>query len=273
MGWEKELRESKVRSIIAASCDTIAPQAKETLLPRGILVLIEVQPRAWKREDRQFVQLVARQLGVVLQQWHLAKRQQSLELLLEGIPEAIAAINSADGPASLYEAVTQSLQRLLTVPLVGILTWRTSGAAGANTPGQASFAEAKIRQVAYEEDVFALAPCVEAIVVEQDALIQWCLQSPYPIAVGVDDLPQSTLQWLNAPALGQVMAVVFDAAGTPYLPSSLIVVGAPRNRQWLEGGAYGALVRTDVFCFGDGSVTGPTAINGSGGGIDRVELV
>lgn len=229
LSWQEELTTAGVRSVIATSTDSLSPSSGQTSIPNGILVLVHPQPRAWKRADRRLVELVAKQIGVVLQQWQLKDRGEALDKLFRQLPAALQAIATAATPEELYNVTVQQMAHLLQVPLAGLLTWQFSQQEQNPQPPKA-----RIQASVSRGEDFTLAARDRPIAVERDALLQWCLQSPDPLALSVADLPESTLEWLQTPQLGQLLAIAVDTSATPYLPSALLFVGARATRGWQE---------------------------------------
>ncbi|MGK7912547.1 MAG: GAF domain-containing protein [Synechococcus sp.] len=225
--WQEALAPVGVRSILAARTTAITVTSErdlETVDPEGIVVVVSPQPRGWHREDRQFLMLVARQVGVVFRQWQLRDSAITQAQMQQRLGVALVELNDARDLPVLFDTVAVHLKQLFSVPFAAVLSWLDSSADSGSTV-------ATLNALQTTED-FQLASTNPSILVEGDALIQWSLQSAAPLLLKGADLHESSRKWLDAASLGQLMSIAVDHRPSPYLPNCLLVIGDDVSRQW-----------------------------------------
>ena len=228
--WQEEFEQAAVRSVLAARTTPkqFSPeQDLERVDPEGIILVVNAHSRGWHREDRQLLSLVAQQVGVVFRQWRTEEDAKERFQLFEALCSAIEEYGQAQSADELYDLAANHLSLLFSAPLTAAIAWPSSPPAGNKATTTAS-----IESLCQQEEDYQLPSQNPAIAVEGDALIQWCLQSSDPLLLDIKDLHSSSLQWLQAPQLGRIMAIATDNRQRPYLPSLLLVVGDSSLREW-----------------------------------------
>ncbi|MCS6958958.1 MAG: GAF domain-containing protein [Pseudanabaenaceae cyanobacterium SKYGB_i_bin29] len=187
----------------------------------GIVVVGHTEPRAWSKLDRELLRSVAQQLGVLLQQRQMQRRGEEQDRLLKSIKNALLHLQSCYTLDTLHRTAVQEIVKVTVSPLAVLLTW-LPGRSGGNIA--ASFAT---------QDAFKLNYTETTLSIDNDPLVQWCLQTDGVLTLSVHDLPEVTRQWLNAPGIGQVAAMALHIA--PHLaPTGLILVADRLTRVWEE---------------------------------------
>ena len=228
--WQEEFEQAAVRSVLAARTTPtqFSPeQDLEKVDPEGIVLVVNAHSRGWHREDRQLLSLVAHQVGVVFRQWRTEEGAAEQLHLFEKLCSAIEEFGQAQSADELYDLATTHLAQLFSAPLTAAISWPSSLPSGKKANRTAT-----LKSLRQKEEEYQLPSPTPAIVVERDALIQWCLQSTDPLLLDTEDLHSSSRQWLQAPHLGRIMAIATDNRQRPYLPSLLLIVGDSPLREW-----------------------------------------
>ncbi|MEN9279753.1 MAG: GAF domain-containing protein [Gloeomargarita sp. DG_1_4_bins_134] len=180
MTWRQTLQHQGVQAVLAAN-------AVPEHAPQILLVLTQSEPHYWSPRDCQFVQAIARQLGVVVRQWYL---QHSYESQARWYHALTRGLELLDQPSILVQHLSQSL----SIPQVVLVTWP----AGAET-GQA---------VAAHPDHEALAVRVDAPVpIATDPLLQRVMAQAEPWLQSGVELEASTRRWLSGEGIDRLLAL------------------------------------------------------------------
>ncbi|APB33077.1 hypothetical protein GlitD10_0763 [Gloeomargarita lithophora Alchichica-D10] len=180
MTWRQTLQNQGVQAVLATNA---VPEHN----PQILLVLTQNEPHYWSPRDCQFVQAIARQLGVVVRQWYL---QQSYESQTRLYTTLVRGLELLDHPLALV----QHLATALAIPQVAVVTWPE----GADT-GQA---------VAANPNHEALSVQVNApIPVAHDPFVQRVIAQAEPWLQSGVELEISTRRWLTGEGIDQILAL------------------------------------------------------------------
>jgi GAF domain-containing protein len=230
MAWRDELLEMGARSLIL--CNTSLGRPLEAML-----ILAYETPRTWTSAEREIIRVVAGQLGVILHQWQLQRQTHRQQHLFQTLQEGLTAL-ATNQPTSQYEfdlytyerAVLQPIAQMLAAPCVVLITW---------SPGEQVGRMISARTVGNQQ--FSLS--LERLVPLNDELIQAAIVGDGLIAKNIDEVSSNTRQWLNAPGIGEILAIALQT--TPeHEPMGVVVVCDERGRHWPESAlpVFGLLV-------------------------------
>ncbi|MEG4010959.1 MULTISPECIES: sensor histidine kinase [unclassified Microcoleus] len=245
--WREVLAESGVRSLLASN--TRGKTAKsENSHPKspvenqksieGLLVVGHSATRTWKRAERELVEIVSQQLGLILHSWQQSSQIDKYQQFSRSLKSGLAVLQHSGevqfgqqksaSPVIFPELPLQKLDgnfaqqisQIISCPLVAIITWH---------PGQEL---GSISAAVAANPVFALNPDAE-IPVQTDALIQQTLAQRGLLQLNLSQVPLATKRWLRSPGIGEIMAVALQTA-PEHAPTGIVVVADAQGRQWSE---------------------------------------
>jgi GAF domain-containing protein len=213
--WRPVLFDLGVRSLLVSATST------GTSLQGAILVACETA-RSWSTRERELVYTVAQQMGLILHQWQLQANQEQSNRLLTMLQTNLGSLQQTHLTADKMERlVAQQLMEFTRTPLVGLVTWQPGHPLG------------RIVIPAASDPQFTLTTDIE-VPVQTDALIQWTiLQTEGPLSVSVTDLPLETKEWMNAPGIGQILAMALRTSPT-HQPTGILFLVDRLERRWSE---------------------------------------
>jgi GAF domain-containing protein len=221
--WSRALYTSDARSLLVCNC---SPGKK----PQDLLIITHDKYRAWTSREKQLLQQVSQQLGVVIRQWELNKETQQQQQILKTFQESIRILEQVQnttthqGEISTIERLEQTaLQLIGTItasPLVLLVSWQHGENIAQIIPG------------VMNNSRFAISSDY-AIPVSAEALIQWAHSEDGIVEATVDDLPSGTKKWLNASGIGQVLIMALRTS-IDYKITGIVVIADHRERSWSE---------------------------------------
>jgi len=203
----------------------------------GLLVVGHSATRHWSRSERELVQVVSQQLGLILHQWQQSSELDKYQQFYRGLKSGLAVLQapqelspkqiSASSPQifpdlslpRLEHNFAQHVAQTLSCPLVAVITWNRHQE------------EASITTVA-ANPIFALNP-EAAIIVETDFLIQQVLAAGAVVQYSMSELSLGTKRWLRSPGIGEIMAVSLQTA-PEHEPMGIVLVADAAGRRWSE---------------------------------------
>lgn len=221
--WRATLLDAGVRSFLA--CSTALNKSLE-----GVVLVCHEATRTWNRTERELVRVVSQQIGLILHQWQLQYQTEQQQRIYQTIQWGITAIQQTHEPEKLEQSALQHVLQVLQAPLVALITWTPGRRVGKIiTPANAS------EQVALNSQY--------PIAIQTDALVQWALQSDGLLQLSVDDLTVETKQWLQGPAIEQILVMALRTA-PEHEPTGVMLVGDTAARTWNDRhlSALGTLV-------------------------------
>lgn len=213
LSWRPILMDLEVRSLMISSTAVGRPM-------EGILAVGHETPRSWSRPEREMVQAVAQQIGLILHQGELQRQADERQKLHQAIQFGLVTLQQATTLEKLHPAATQLLAQVMQAPLSVLVTW-IPGRPGGQIVSFAS------------QNEFKLTIKNAILPVDSDALVQWCLQTEGMLPLHAGDLTESTRQWLNASGISQVLAMALRT--TPdHQPTGIVLVADKQGRRWTD---------------------------------------
>ncbi len=203
----------------------------------GLLVVGHSATRNWSRSERELVQVVSQQLGLILHQWQQSSELDKYQQFYRGLKSGLAVLQAPQEPSPkqisasspqifpdlplrrLEYNFAQHVAQTLSCPLVAVITWNQHQE------------EASIATVA-ANPVFALNP-EAAISVQTDFLIQQILGAGGVVQYNMSELSLGTKRWLRSPGIGEIMAVALRTA-PKHEPMGIVLVADATGRRWSE---------------------------------------
>ncbi len=203
----------------------------------GLLVIGHSATRNWSRSERELVQVVSQQLGLILHQWQQSSELDKYQQFYRGLKSGLAVLQAPQEPSPkqisasspqifpdlplqrLEHNFAQHVAQTISCPLVAVITWNQHQA------------EASIATVA-ANPVFALNP-EAAISVQTDFLIQQILGAGGVVQYNMSELSLGTKRWLRSPGIGEIMAVALRTA-PEHEPMGIVLVADAGGRRWSD---------------------------------------
>lgn len=211
--WRSPMLESGVRSLIA--CNTALGQPAA-----GVLVLAHHAPRVWSHAETELIQSVAQQIGVVLRQWQLQAITEQQQKIEQTIQWGLSTIVQSQQLDLLEKSALQYIAQMLQAPLAVLVAW---------SPGR------RIGRITQASDGDPRFSCNAAtkVSIETDSLMQRALTHDGRLTLSIDDVSIETRQWLNAPAIGQLLVMVLRTA-PEHEPTGILIVADDLERHWID---------------------------------------
>lgn len=206
---------------------------QNTGTPSNFLLIGRNNGAAWLEPDLQLAQMIARQLGVMTQQWQLQQEAQQQQHLYQALQRGLVAIQKTQNLERLELASIQNLMELLQAPLAALITWQPGQAQGWIIAPPQVLPKFSIR-ANYEIDI-SRDPLIQAALEMSQADESTFLNhpDPYPevIQLCAADLTPETREWLTGPDIGQVLAMALRT-DPEYQPSGVVIVADRADRTW-----------------------------------------
>jgi len=214
LSWRGSLIDLDVRSMIVSS--TSVGKSLE-----GVLGVGHEAPRTWSRPEREMVQAVAQQIGLIVHQNQLQRLSDDRQKSHQSVQFGLVALQQSNSLEKLHHTATQLMAQVTQSPLAVLVIW---------LPGRQG---GQIASVFSSREEFQLTVNETLIAIEEDPLVQWTIQSEGILPLSVHDLPEPTKAWLNAPALGHLMVTALRT--TPeHQPTGMILVADRSGRRWVD---------------------------------------
>lgn len=174
--------------------------------------------RSWLKSEHELLQLVSRQVGLVLHQWHLQQQVTHLEKLHQDIQVGLTATHHIEQLEFLDRRSLQHIAQTLSVPFVTLVSW---------LPGLRD--GRVVAPIATSRDFEIKANM--SVPVRTDPLIQQAIQESGIFPLLGDALAAETRQWLTCSGLGKMLVVALRTAAD-YEPTGVVIVGHYQNQEW-----------------------------------------
>ncbi len=232
MAWREALLELGARSLLV--CSTCIGRPLE-----GLLVICDKTNRSWRPQDRQVVQGVSQQLGLILHQWQLQRQNNQQQQIQQTTQQGIVAIQQTRNLVDLEQVGLQQITQLLQVPLAAVVRWSPGQDHGwIITPPTTS------KQFALQtETAISLTDPLIRLALEPRQQQTSSAMHPGLRLLSVEDLAPETRRWLIGAEIGQIGVMALQTA-PEHLPAGIVLVADKRGRRWseLQLGAFIALV-------------------------------
>lgn len=232
LSWRSELEPRGVKSLMF--CHTEADEAQASHGIEGAVLVVHQQLRAWSREERELLQTVAQQLGLILRQSEMETTLHRQEHLLSSLVSVAINLQLLQSLPDVYSYTVESVGQMLSTPLALIVSWM---------PGET---QGQVIAPMNQDPNYKLAEDL-TVDIYQDPLIAQTLQSPEGLVeLEAESLLPVTRSWLSAPGIQRILATPLglpDGFSTPL--GILVVVGS--EQRW-EGDQQLALTLIGHTC-------------------------
>lgn len=215
--WRSSLLEAGLRSILVSNCTR---QNKKN----AILIIGSENNRSWTTVEKELVQAVAQQVGVMVRQWQLYQQTQNQQKVWHTFEQSLRILepvqdSQIDEPENLPETVVlEQIATILNCPLALLLSWN---------PGDET---AQINNLVITNNNFTVAADT-AIPLQTDLVINSALASEGLISLNASDLPEFTREWLCGGSIGEILLMALRTRHE-YEPTGVILMADYPERQW-----------------------------------------
>ncbi len=188
--------------------------------PEGVIIVLDKKERRWSQADRELLQTLSSQIGLILHQWWLQRQMDQQAQLHETFQWGMRSLQRLSKLESLDQAAIRHISQLLHVPIVGLVTWEND----------AAFAKAS--SVLAQTSKFEI-DSQRSISVETDALVNWAIGTEGLLILKVEDLPVESQPWITGPEGSQLLAMALRTA-PEHEPNAIVVLADSASRQWSD---------------------------------------
>ncbi|MBE9009444.1 GAF domain-containing sensor histidine kinase [Pseudanabaenaceae cyanobacterium LEGE 13415] len=210
--WRTPLLEMGVRSLLV--CNTAPENSVESLL-----ILANEAPRSWNYSEGEFTKIAAQQIGIVLRQWQLQQQNDQQQKAYQTIQWGLNTIQQTQHLELLEKSALQYIAQILEAPMTVLVTWSAGRRVG------------RIVQSSSERK-FSIDPVLK-VSIETDIFLHRVLGHEGILSMSIDEIPVETRQWLNAPGIGQLLAVTLRTA-PEHEATAVLFIADSLERQWLD---------------------------------------
>jgi GAF domain-containing protein len=217
--WRPLLLENGMRSLLICKC-------LHSQIPAAILVIAHETHRSWTTLEKELVWAVSQQLGVIVRQWQLHSRTQQQQKISQAFEQSLRVLTQSEnskiaaGKKHREATVLEQIAAILGCPLAVLFSWSPGDNLAEIIPGVSSSSQFEIFDRA-------------AISIEDEALIQWALDTESYLTLKVDHLIPETRKWLNTPEKGQIFVMALRTS-TDYQPTGVVLLADTQERPWSE---------------------------------------
>jgi GAF domain-containing protein len=214
--WHSCLVENGVRSLLIANC-------AQGHAPEVLLVITTEIKRCWTMIEKELVQVVSQQIGVMNRQWQLYQQTEQQQKILLSFQQCLRSLaqpqNATSTPVQQLERVVlEQIGSVLNCPLVILLSWMPGHKMAQILPGVMASSR------------FAIVADTP-ISLQTEALIQWALAMDGMLTLNINDLPLTTKQWLNGESIGQILVMALRTSAD-HEPTGVVVMADHLERDW-----------------------------------------
>ncbi len=209
--WRSHLQTLGAKSLLVSNSSPGHP-------PEGIIIVIDRAERRWSQAERQLVQALSNQIGLILHQWQLQRQANQQAHLHESFQWGMRSLQRLSDIESLDQSATRHIAQILHVPLVAIVDWKNGSA----------FAQAS--SILIQNNSFHIDE-KRQISVESDAVLNWAITTEGLLTLKLADLPSDLQPWISGPAGAQILALALRTA-PEHEPNAVIVLADSASRQW-----------------------------------------
>jgi GAF domain-containing protein len=215
--WRSCLLEAQLRSILVSNC---TPQN----MSHAILIIGNENNRSWTTVEKDLVQAVAQQLGVIVRQWQLYQQTQHQQQIWHTFGQSMRVLEPIqdtkviEGEKQPEVIVLEQIATIINCPLALLLSWNNGEKFAQIIPGV--IANNKFTVVADT-----------TIPLQTDVLIHSALTTSGFVSVNADYLPESTRLWLCGSGIGEILLIALRTA-PEYEPTGVILMADYPQRQW-----------------------------------------
>ncbi|MBC7516460.1 MAG: GAF domain-containing protein [Alkalinema sp. FL-bin-369] len=185
--WRSPLWELGVRSFLLAS--TSPGHRLES-----ILLVCHETPRSWTAAEQQLVQIVAQQLGVILNQWQLQRQVTQEAERHQSTQRCIQMIQQCDHLEDLEQVALRTIAPILGSPMAFLVSW---------FPGRRT---GRLVLPQHMDRRYALLPNTK-VSIHADPLIRMIRDQNTIRTLTPAQIPGESRQWLNAQGMTQIVTI------------------------------------------------------------------
>jgi transcriptional regulator with GAF, ATPase, and Fis domain/signal transduction histidine kinase len=211
--WLKHFQAIGAKSLLVSNCTPGHP-------PEGLIIVMDKAERRWSQAERQIVQALSNQIGLILHQWQLQRQSDQQAHLQESFQWGMRSLQRLSKIEALDQSATRHIAQILHVPLVAIIAWENGSA----------FAQAS--NVLIQNNSFHIDE-KRQISVESDAVLNWAASTEGLLTLKLADLPTDSQPWITGPAGTQILALALRTA-PEHAPNAVIVLADSAGRQWSD---------------------------------------
>jgi GAF domain-containing protein len=192
--WRGPLWELGIRTLMIAS--TSPGHRLE-----GMLLVCHEVPRSWTATEQHLVQLVAQQLGVIVNQWKLQRQVNQEFQLHQSTQRCIQMIQQCDKLEDLEQVALRTIAPILGSPMAFLVSW---------FPGRRTGRLVLPQQL---DRRYGLLPNTK-VSVHADPLIRMVQDQKAILTLTPAQIPGESRQWLNAQGMAQIVAIALRICPT-----------------------------------------------------------
>jgi GAF domain-containing protein len=211
--WRQPLLELGVRSLLVASTSHEATV-------EGLVLIAQESPRAWSQPEAELIQVVARQIGLILRQWQLQRQNEQQQKIYHTIQWGLTTIQQTQQLDLLERSALQYIAQVLQAPMAALVSWSALKRVG------------RLVQ-SVETDRRFSCTAMGKLSIETDLLMQRALAYDGLLSLCIDEVSIETRQWLNAPAIGQLLVVALRTAAEHEV-TGVVIIADVLERQWSD---------------------------------------
>ena len=211
--WRSQLQTMGAKSLLVSNTSPGHP-------PAGVIVVIDKIERRWSQAERQLVQALSAQIGLILHQWQLQRQTDQQAHLHESFQWGMRSLQRLSDIKALDQSATRHISHILRAPLVAIVAWENGGAV-------AQVSNALTQNNSFQIDENRL------ISVETDAVLNWAASTEGLLTLKLEDLPNDDNQWISGPAGAQLLVMALRTA-PEHEPNAVVVLSDVADRQWSD---------------------------------------
>ncbi|MGJ5674048.1 MAG: GAF domain-containing protein [Nostochopsis sp.] len=220
--WHPYLLENGVRSLVICNC-TFGQE------PKVLLAITTKNYHSWTSLEKELVQVVAQQLGLIIRQWQLHQKTEQQQKILQSFQESLRIIEQSQDSKTqpilnLERTTLEQIAAILNCSLTILLSWQSGDHAAKIIPGFIANSEFQI-------------VTDTPIPLQTEALIQWALTTDDILPITANDLPVATKNWLNGAGIGQILVIALRTTAD-YQPTGVVVIADHWQRRWSEETIY-----------------------------------
>ena len=211
--WRQPLQAMDVQSLLVSN--TSPGHA-----PEGVVIVTDKSQRRWTQAEREVVQTLSSQIGLILHQWQLQRQTDQQAQLHETFQWGMRSLQRLSQLDVLDQAAARHISQLLQVPLVGIVAWENG----------ADFA--RLTSTLSQGNAFQI-DSNRQIPLATDAIINWAIATEGLLTLRIEDLPTGDENWITAPQGAQLLIMALRTA-PEHEPNAMVIVADSASRQWSD---------------------------------------
>ena len=211
--WRSHFQSMQAKSLLVSNT---SPGRK----PEGLVVVADRVERRWTQADRELLQVLSAQIGLILHQWQLQRQTDQQAHLHETFQWGLRSLQRLSKIEALDQSAMRHLSQLLHAPLAGMVTWEN---------GEAF---AKVSSTLRQNNSFQL-DTERSISVETDAILHWALSTEGLMTLRLEDLPTDGNQWIRGPVNSQILVMALRTA-PEHEPNAVVILADNASRQWSD---------------------------------------